>query len=269
VALALAAPVLWFVSDWVVTGDPLYSLHGTRELAAALERPRGAGTAFGSLDDGLRDLAGTLPVLAGVLGAALAVWAGRRRPALVALAAVGIGVGGFVALGAAGLPVLFRYLLAPATLLLVLAGGGFGATLRRSPVAVGAAAVSLLLALSIPATVEDLQRAGDFTALRAVVHDDLRAITRDPAFQAAAAQCGQVVVPGFRARPVVLLDADEVPVRVGNLPDGEKGVVITYADDITAVIFNLGAPGEARRQAAPLGARTLADNGWWRAYASC
>ena len=41
--LALLAPVLWMLSDLVVTGDLLWSLHGTRELAAALERPRGAG----------------------------------------------------------------------------------------------------------------------------------------------------------------------------------------------------------------------------------
>jgi hypothetical protein len=104
--------------------------------------------------------------------------------------------------------------------------------------------------------------------LRAAVHDDLRAITRDPGFQRAAQECGQVMVPGFRARPLVLLDTD-APVRVGNLPDGVPGVVITYADEITAVIFNLGVSSEARRQAAPLGARTLADNGWWRAYAAC
>jgi len=118
--------------------------------------------------------------------------------------------------------------------------------------------------------VDDLERAGDFTGLRAAVHDDLRAVTRDPAFLEAARSCGQVVVPGFRARPVVRLDTgDAVPVRVGNLPDGRRGVVITYTDDVTALIFNLGAPGEARRQAAPLNARTLAENVSWRVYASC
>src|ERR1700742_1709792 len=41
VVLAAAPPVIWALSDLIITGDPLYSLHGTRELAAALERPRG------------------------------------------------------------------------------------------------------------------------------------------------------------------------------------------------------------------------------------
>ena len=141
-ALALAAPVLWALSDLLVTGDPLHSLHGTRELAAALERPRGAGTALGMLDDGLRDLTGTLPLLAGLLGAGLAIWLGRRRPALITAAAVALGVAGFIAIGATGLPVLFRYLLVPATLLLVLAGGGFGTAARRSPAAAGAVAIA-------------------------------------------------------------------------------------------------------------------------------
>src|SRR5215217_2181760 len=32
-ALAAAAPVIWALSDWIVTGDPLHSLHGTADLA--------------------------------------------------------------------------------------------------------------------------------------------------------------------------------------------------------------------------------------------
>jgi hypothetical protein len=266
-ALALAAPVLWVLSDLVVTGDPLHSLHGTRDLAAQLARPRGAGTALSSLDDGLRDLAGTLPLLAGVLGAGLAVWAGTRRAALIACAAVIVGVAGFVAIGAAGLPVLFRYLLVPATLWLVLAGGGFGATVRRVPAA--ALVVAVLLAASVPATVDDIARAREFTLLRAEVHGDLLAVTRAAAFRDAAARCGPVVVPGFRARPFVLVANEDAVVRVGNLPDGERGVLITYADELSELVFNLGAPGEAQQQSAPLNSRRLAENPSWRAYSVC
>jgi hypothetical protein len=266
VPLALAAPVLWARSDLAVTGDPLHSLHGTRDLAAELERPRGVGTALGSLDDGLRDLTGEFALLAGMVGAGLAVWAGNRRAALIACAAIGLGVAGFIAIGAAGLPVLFRYLLVPATLLLVLAGGGFGATVRRAPV--GAAVVALLVAASVPATVDDLARARDFTVLRAEIHGDLLAVTRASAFREAAERCGPVVVPGFRARPFVML-ATDADVRVGNLPDGERGVLITYADELSELVFNLGAPGEAQRQSAPLNARPLAGNPSWRSYAVC
>src|SRR3954468_798053 len=40
IALACAAPVLWVLSDWLVTGDALHSLHGTADLAQANNRRR-------------------------------------------------------------------------------------------------------------------------------------------------------------------------------------------------------------------------------------
>src|SRR5436190_21440581 len=39
--MALAAPVIWMVSDLVVTGDALWSLRGTHDLAGQLKRPTG------------------------------------------------------------------------------------------------------------------------------------------------------------------------------------------------------------------------------------
>jgi hypothetical protein len=44
--LAASAPLLWASFDLVVTGDPLFSLHGTQDLAAELDRPRRVGVAF-------------------------------------------------------------------------------------------------------------------------------------------------------------------------------------------------------------------------------
>src|SRR4051812_3885546 len=38
--IAATAPVIWGLSDWIVTGDPLHSLHGTAELAVAADRRR-------------------------------------------------------------------------------------------------------------------------------------------------------------------------------------------------------------------------------------
>jgi hypothetical protein len=267
--LAVAAPVLWLACDLVVTGDPLHSLHGTRDLAAALERPRGIGTAFTTLDDGLRDLIGTLPLLAGIAGAAVAIV--LRRPAAVAAGAVVVlGVAGYVVLGAAGLPVLFRYLLAPATLLLVLAGGGIGAAIgvHRPAGWAAAAGIAVLLAASVPATARDLSRARDFTHLRADVHDDLRAVTSSADFQSAADACERILVPGFRVRPFVLLDTGR-DAEVGNLPDGRNGLLLTYADDVSEIVFNLGARGEVGRQAAPVGAQRIAANLSWEAYRVC
>ena len=264
--LAFAAPALWLLSDLAVTGDPLHSLHGTRDLAAALERPRGIGTALATLDDGLRDLIGTLALLAGVAGAIAAI-AWKRTAARVAAAVVLLGVAGYALLGAAGLPVLFRYLLAPATMLLVLAGGGIGAAIQGRRW-VPAAGIAALLVASAPATARDLSRARDFTHLRADVHDDLRAVTSSAEFRSAAEACEPILVPGFRVRPFVRLDAGH-DVEVGNLPDGRPGLLLTYADEVSEIVFNLGARGEVGRQAAPAGAQRVAANPSWEAYRVC
>ena len=40
-AAVVAAPVIWALVDWAVTGDPLYSLHATSDLADDLGRKRG------------------------------------------------------------------------------------------------------------------------------------------------------------------------------------------------------------------------------------
>ena len=71
-ALILAAPVIWALWDLVVTGDPLWSLHGTREFAEQLERPRDAGAAFSAVPSYLRDALGDPYVLR-------SVWPARRR----------------------------------------------------------------------------------------------------------------------------------------------------------------------------------------------
>ena len=262
-----SAPALWLLSDLAVTGDPLHSLHGTRDLAAQLERPRGAGTALSSLDDGLRDLAGGFALLAGLAGAGLAVWAGSRRRGADRLRRGRPRRGRLCRdrrrRPARAVPLPAR----PGDAAARARRRWVGATARRSPVAAGALIVAVLLAASVPATVDDLARARDFTALRAEVHGDLLAVTRAAAFRDAVERCGPVVVPGFRARPFVLL-ANDADVRVGNLPDGERGVLVTYADELSELVFNLGAPGEAT-QSAPLDSRPLAENPSWRSYSVC
>ena len=69
-ALVVAAPLLWALWDLVVTGDPLWSLHGTQDFAEELERPRELGTAFGAVPAYLRDALGDPYLWLGLAGAA-------------------------------------------------------------------------------------------------------------------------------------------------------------------------------------------------------
>ena len=275
-ALAVAAPLLWALSDLVVTGDPLHSLKGTRELAAELDRPTGFSTALGAVPDALASLMGTLPLVAGLVGLVAGALLAARRVA-IPLALTCCGTATFLVLGLSGLPVLLRYLLLPASMLAV--GAGIGLVLpwlvaagraRRAAVAISAVIGALLLA-SLPGAVDDIRDARAFSAARGQVHRDLRELTRRPAFRAAANRCPQIRIPDFRTRPVLLIDGSIEPSRlvVGNLADGERGLLLTYASQSAARIFNLGAPGEAPLQAVPAGGRVVAKNRSWLADAVC
>ncbi|MBO9532779.1 MAG: hypothetical protein J7513_07390 [Solirubrobacteraceae bacterium] len=146
-ALVLAAPIIWALTDLVLSGDPLYSLTGTQQLAEALGRKTGLGNAPIELVKQLGDLTRPPVAAAGLLGAALAVWRIGWRPLVVPLAPLVAGVIGFLLVGALGLPLLQRYLLVPAALLGVFAGIAAAAILatalgRPLPGALGAGRVA-------------------------------------------------------------------------------------------------------------------------------
>jgi hypothetical protein len=68
-ALAVAAPLTWCLVDLLVTGDPLFSLHATSDLADELHRNRGLSSIPGSFVSFVTDTARPPVALAGVVGA--------------------------------------------------------------------------------------------------------------------------------------------------------------------------------------------------------
>ena len=155
IALAASAPLLWALADLVVAGDPLYSLTGTREGARELGRITG-------LDDvplGPRRLGEILRAgLVGAAGGGLLALAYLRPRALPGAVAGALALAAFCVLAAAGLPILGRYLLLPATLLAIFCGAGaFGWALlprgdkrRRAWAWFGALTLVLLVAFAPP-----------------------------------------------------------------------------------------------------------------------
>ena len=121
IAVAAAAPLLWALSDLVITGDPLYSLHGTQLLAERLERPRAFGTALSAAPSYLRDALGDPLLWLGLPGAAAGLL-GLYERTLLPAALGALGIIGFLALGVADLPLLVRYLLVPAVILALFCG---------------------------------------------------------------------------------------------------------------------------------------------------
>jgi len=217
-ALAAIAPLVWMLLDWIVTGNPLYSLSATAGLAAELERTQGFGSVLGSVwSYGVR--IDKLPVLlGGLLGIAIAVWLSPRR-ALAPLATFIVLLGVYVAEGAVGASVVDRYLIGAATALLpfcaVTVGGWTmlepGSRLRQvwilaalALVAYGGVSAARTLSLSSLRTT--LAEHEDF-------HKGLARALRSPAVEAELRRCQLVSLPDNKLIPDARWILDSVSQR--------------------------------------------------------
>jgi hypothetical protein len=168
--LAALGPVIWVATDWIVTGQPLYSLTSTAGLAQELERTQGFSAVLSSAFT-FSERIDKLPVLLGaIVGVPLAVWMAPRRT-LVPLGAMVLLYGVFLLEGAGGASVIDRYMLGGATVLLLFCAvfiGGWamlepGSRIRRVWIA-GAAALVLYGTFSAATTLS-------LTSLRATLYD--------------------------------------------------------------------------------------------------
>ena len=277
-AIVLAAPVLWALSDLVITGDPLHSLHGTQDLAAALDRPRDVDTAFGAAPVYLRFALGSPLVWIGFAGTAAGLlWRYERSVLPAALA--GLGLLAFLALGIADLPLLIRYLLLPALMLLLFAAalmvGWIGlpgeAPERRWWMVAGVGAL-LVLAAYLPREVDRATATGDRGAARRAVQADLHAIADLPAVREARGACGRLWLPDPRPRALLALWLDRPPAALPDAPGppDAEGLFLAYADDIAGITFSIvRPPPPSGPESLPPGAQQIAANRSWLLARRC
>lgn len=277
VTLAIAAPAAWLLFDLVCTGDPLHSLHGTRDLADALGRARSFSAALRLGPDYLTVVLGDAVALLGGAAAIAALWIAPRR-ALLPLATLGAGALAFLALGAAGLPLLYRYTLLPSAALALLAAWAPAAwtqaprgTPLRAALLAGALAATAALALSVPHAYDGLRAQARFT--RTILHEqhDLAALVHAPRVQATLHGCAAaqpVLLPQQRPAPQVAFLTHH-PIRVGGTAPA-RGLVLTPQPGSLSATDHL-APTDApvpdpraRSSAQPLDAR-----GAWAALSAC
>jgi hypothetical protein len=273
--LALAAPALWALYDLAITGDPLHSLTGTRHGADVLERTTGLTAVPTVMPRRLGEILRADGLFAAAAGGLL-VLAFMRRSARLPIAAGFASIAAFCALAVAGLPILGRYLLLPATLLAVFAGAGAFGWLqlprehpwRRRWSAAGAATLLAFAALA-PAQanrIQDLHRA---MAIQRDILADLHDLTRTPAFERG---CRPVAVPNHRPVPHVALWTGIPPAAIvsAQLERPVRGLYIDPASRRVERNFTLD-PKDPHRLAVtvPLGFRRVAANRSWVLYAKC
>ena len=283
--MAAAAPIGWALADLVVTGDPLYSLTSTREVAGQFGRQRSPLEALLLLPDFLGGNEKIVNVAAGGLGGVLALVLLRRRAALpLALALVGMAV--FLAIAAVGLSVIPRYLLIPSLIFnLCVAAALVGWTLARDRRVRGAAIALAVLALALvafrtPSYARDLAKLNAQAVFVREQHLQLEEILERPEVVALLGSCGRITLPTHSTIPVVRfhtgLGKDAFEASINQTAPPTRGVLVI------SDFFNFepdaarSTSGVSQRSARkwwsnyPLaGFERVAENDRWAVYARC
>jgi hypothetical protein len=224
-AIVAAAPVIWVVSDWVITGDALHSLHGTADLAEENDRRRSPAQVpywtaqyFGYA---LRE-----PLVLGVpIGLVFAWLYARKRSILPAVTIVAMTV--VFAIGPFfGLPLIRRYVETPATLLTLFYGLAVCGWMllppgrsRRRWQAAGLLAVALSVAY-LPWHVRELRSIERRVAGNGEMYADLQRTGEAPVVRAAFASCAPLATGDHRPVPFIRFWLDGDPGSVRTADDG-------------------------------------------------
>jgi len=225
-ALALLAPILWAIFDWITAGSPTYSFTGTRETVDTLARHTGP---VDLVLWGPRALGEVLqwPGMVGAAGGATLAFAFLRRRAALGLVAAALALGAFALLAVGGLAIIARYTMLTAAILAIFSAVALlgwrlldaGHPWRRRWQAF-AGVVALMFVLWVPnqwdldSTVHaDLSDQG-------TIERDLSDLVDSGAF--AKPLCGPVAVPNHRAIPRLAFALDVKPTQI--VSASEEGV---------------------------------------------
>jgi 4-amino-4-deoxy-L-arabinose transferase-like glycosyltransferase len=263
-ALPLLAPVLWCAVDAWVTGDPLFSLHSTSDLADELNRSRSFSEVPGDFVSFLADTARLPVAVAALVGVA---WSWRRRDARNVSVPVALFLAGsftFFATSAAGLSVLPRYLTVPAVALCLPAGY----LVTRSRVLLGVAVVAGLAFVVVRADAFD-KLATELRFIRST-HDDLAAVLDTKSVRAGRA-CGPVTLPNYRLVPDTrwILHATQKQVGSRSAVSRKQGVALLLVGDKLLRRYGFADGASPKTNAPPDGFVRGERRGGFTAYVGC
>ena len=272
-ALVAAAPLLWALGDWLVTGDALHSLHGTAALAETVDRRRdpltGPYWTAKYLGYTLRE-----PLVVGIPLGLVFAYRQRLRGALLPLAVAVAMLAVFLASPLFGLPLIGRYVRTPAVLLALFYGlAVFGWRMlppsdeRRRWAVAGVLAAALSLAF-LPWHVKMLSSLDDRLFYQGAYYRDLREAGRSPAVRAALAACGPVATADHRPIPHLRwwLDADPGSVAPAGkrAARGSRVLLLPRRTRQMRRFYRENFPTATR----PAGSELLYRNTSWRVFAA-
>jgi hypothetical protein len=215
--LAAAAPLVWVLSDLLITGHPLWSLTNTRHTATTLDRITGLGNVPQYIPRRIGEILSPAVLAGAALGGVLSLWLLPRRARFGAIVGV-VSVVVFAAFATAGLPINTRYAFLAAAILCVFCGAGvFGWTRlpredpRRRWWMAGGALVLVALLASIPTQYHSAHRELDKLARQESIQNDLLALVSDHAI---TRRCEPVGVPNHAPIPLLALYLQTSPRKI-------------------------------------------------------
>jgi hypothetical protein len=276
-ALALSAPLLWALFDWITAGSPTYSFTGTRDTVETLERQTGP---VDLVLYGPRRLGEVLqwPGMVGTAGGLVLGFFTMRRRATLGVVAVVLALAAFAALACAGLAIIPRYTMLAAAVLAVFAALALlgwrllepGHSWRR-PWQAFAAIVALMFLLWAPNQYDLLHRVDVDLTNQAGIEDDLNELADGGAFEPI---CVPISVPNHRAVPRLAFDLDLRPTRIVSFSEQRqprRGYFLDPASPFVIHNFILDPNDPARfvTTVVPPSFRPVARNESWVLYRRC
>ncbi|MCW3009757.1 MAG: hypothetical protein JWO90_161 [Solirubrobacterales bacterium] len=264
---AAIGPVGWALYDLLITGNPLHSLTDTQDNAEALERVTGLSNVPGTVPRRLGEILRE-PVLLGAAGGGVLALLWLRERVKVAVATGVLAMLAFCVLAGAGLPILGRYLLLPATILTLFAAAGVLGWLalppddpRRRPWQAFGALVAVALLAFAPAQVDRLSDLRRALERQSAIQGDLRALVRDDRVPCA------ITVPNRRPIPLLALWLDRPPQAIATAQEAAPatGAYLAPATSKVASDYILDPRDRDRTVAPPPpGFRETDRNASWR-----
>lgn len=276
-ALAVAAPVLWALYDWITAGSPTYSFTGTRETVETLGRHTGP---VDLILYGPRALGEVMqwPGMIGALGGVVLGFLFLRRRSEIGVAAGVLALGAFAVLACAGLAIIARYtMLAGAVLAIFVAVTLLGWRLldrghpwRRAWQAF-AAVVALMFVVWAPNQYDLLSQVDTDLTNQGEIESDLGNLADSGAFEPL---CLPISVPNHRAVPRLAFDLGVRPSRIVSSSEQahqpRRGYFLDPASPFVIHNFILD-PNDPTRftTTRPPGFHRVASNDSWLLYRRC
>jgi hypothetical protein len=272
--LAAAAPIVWVASDWLVTGNPLWSLTNTRHTAETLHRETGIAKVPEYIPRRIGEILGPFALVPAALGGLLALLWLRARALPGAIAGI-VAVGVFAAFASVGLPIDERYAFLAAAILCVFAGAAVcgwmelprGDPNRRWWIAAAAVSVVALLA-SIPSQYRSNHHQLNALGRQQRIQNELTSLVDTGAI---ATNCEPIGVTNHAPVPLLALWLETPPGTIANLQVTKitHGTFVDPANEEVQNEYILDPNDPHQPVGVPSGFTVTHSNHSWRVLQRC